>query len=158
MKNRLALLLLFSVLIASPPAFGAEKWDCTLKDLFGVLPKGAKVSRTMEIDGEWLKWTAESPVIDSVGRPMQDRNGDYQHRTTTSRERILENNDVGIVAAFSQSQIDPQVGSIISAVITVIEKATGKFREGSVALNGAHDFFSGQCKRNSYTPTSNLSH
>jgi hypothetical protein len=121
--------------------------------LTGLAPKGSHNSVKIEINGGWLDWKIEVGVLGPDFRPVPDGHGGYKLQTVTFRKRILENNDIGIVAADPQSRIDPQIGPLIGSEITIVWKATGELYDGSVMLNGPHALMNGQCKRNSETPT-----
>lgn len=108
----------------------AEAWDCIYLDE-AKATKHAKVN----IYGDKLDWQVK--VV--VPRP------EPKLSTATFQYRVLENNDVGLVAVWSQSKINQYVGSLVSAEVLVINKKDGKFHVGDVGLKDIRDSMSGEC-------------
>ena len=61
------------------------------------------------------------------------------------RYQVLDDNDVGIVAANSRSMVFGSLGPLIGAAIIVINKSNGELHIGSVVQDGAHDLQVGHC-------------
>lgn len=127
------------LLAMSTHAAAASKWDCSyvLVSVSGVpemvTPRGHV---RFQIDGDEFKrvpdpWIGPKPLV-----PIP---------ADTFRYKLLENNDVGIVAARSQSRANPDVGPLIGATVVTINKTSGELREGSVMANGEHDLLTGHC-------------
>ena len=134
MLTRLSQLLCLAALAASFPAVAAESWECSFTIMYGSA-KGGKGAARMEVDGNTLNWMVQTS------------------RTTwsTFQNRLLENNDVGIVAASSQADTGQSFGPsytggrLIGASIITLDKSTGALRTGSVMSNGEHDLLTGHC-------------
>jgi hypothetical protein len=148
MSSRLSLAFCFAGLVLSTPAAAIESWNCTFVDKTNMLPLNAHGGSKIEIDGEQLDWKDEVPVIGIGGRPVPDSNGGYEHRTATFHYRVLENNEVGIVAVSSEAQINADIGPLVGARVITISKPSGDLREGSVMAGGEYDLLTGHCQRN----------
>jgi hypothetical protein len=70
----------------------------------------------VQINGDDLAWTT-----DAFDLPFPK----MHIPAHTLHYRILENNDVGVVAVASQSRIDKDVGPVISAEVVTIKCAIG---------------------------------
>lgn len=133
MRN-LSIIALAACLI-STPALAADAWDCTFLAFDG--PPGITSHVTIQIDGDKLDW-----ILDPYDIPIPK-----MHIVPgVLRYRVIENNNVGIVAVFSQARIDKDAGPVISSETIVINKANGALHAGVAGTNGVHDNLSGTCR------------
>jgi hypothetical protein len=125
--------LILAFLIVATPSFASEVWNCDFASTSGS-DKGLSGIAKIQIDKDTLDWQLPVPVKSGM-------------EWTTSPHRLLENNDLGTVAASSQSYSDSDVGPVIGARVIVLNKSNGDLRIGSVMIIGEHDFLTGHCKR-----------
>jgi hypothetical protein len=123
------------------PAFAADSWDCTFARVSGSAKGSAGIAK-IHIDGNTLNWLLPPPYAT-----------DTRNKWTTFPYRLLENNDVGIVAVTTEARVYEGMGSlyngigpVVGATIIILNKSNGDFHTGSVMANGAHDLLSGRCK------------
>ena len=120
----------FITCLAPCAALGAEKWECTNHLIDG--PSGSSSQATVEVDGSELRWT--DPGYHSLYGDIGD---------VVSKFSVLENNDLGLIAVLPQARKDNDVGTVISAVVLVLNKRTGAVREGTVSIDGSSDVLTG---------------
>ena len=138
------LFLLFLGCAVGGPASAAGAWYCSTTSQSASL-KGLSDRVRFEVVGDILvsqSMAPKSPSIPGTGTWV-----------STSQLKILENNDVGIVAYYSQSRIYKSngplyrgIGPVVGAVVTVISKSDGRFRAGSIMADGPHDMAEGHCE------------
>jgi hypothetical protein len=147
MNIRIMAVVLCGLSFSSGAAIADESWNCRFDDLTGTFPRGMPGSAKIEIHGDRLDWKTEIAAIGPGGLPFKGKDGKWQTQTVSFPNRILENNGIGIVAAYSQSRIDPDVGTIVSGGFILIARETGKLYEGTVTLDGVHEVLKGTCAR-----------
>jgi hypothetical protein len=133
--SRLVLLgtsLIFLVCAMSIPSLAGERWHCESKGV-SQLTKGHNSDTEIEIDGASLRQTTKLPSFleKSEFHPWVFR--------------ILENNNVGIVAASSQATMVPGGGPAVGAVITTIDRSSGAFRVITTGADSPTDLWKGHC-------------
>jgi len=153
-----AVLCCVALTFVNAPAAAADSWSCTYKNLtIGPdVPGEAKI----RIDGEWLDWIVDVPVVGPMGEPVPvpGHSGEYQHKPMTFRNQLLENNDAGIVAVTSQSHLVSGIGPLVGATVISIGKSNGDFRMGSVMAGDVQELMSGYCTPNPDTPRNKVGH
>jgi hypothetical protein len=124
----------------SSPAYAAEVWECSITTVPDTLHKSATSgSVKFLIDGKTLNMQIQSPILRS-----DDPTLDILTKQGAFRYQVLDDNDVGIVAANSRSLLGT-LGPLIGASIIVISKSNGDLHIGSVVQDGAHDLQVGHC-------------
>jgi hypothetical protein len=121
------------ILVASTTttaSLASEVWHCKFADVSGP-NKGIHDNADVQADGDRLYWK---------DTPAHTKSGPWVLR-------LLENNEVGIVAADSQAQVNPDVGPLLGAVIVTISKSSGAMHASSAMADGPHDLWKGQCMR-----------
>jgi hypothetical protein len=120
---------------ASSAALSAEAWECVFHTVDG--PTGLSTQAIMEIDEKGLKWILPAHPMPIVGGYIG---------ATTFQFAVLQNNDIGLVAASPQARTDKDVGVILGAFVVVLNKSSGAFHGGSVWMAGVSDSMKGTCK------------
>lgn len=118
---------------ASTPAVAAGTWDCTFTSPNSA--NGTTGHATVGVAGD---------VLTEKTDPWKMSDERLTFPGMTVRFHVLEDNDVGLVAAYPQAAIT-NAGSFIGATILTISKSDGNFRTGSVMTTGASDFNIGHC-------------
>lgn len=124
------------VLCTASPAL-AETWDCLFKSLSGE-EQGISGRSKIEVSGSTLNWLLPPPP---GGK-------DWSKFIYT----VVENNEAGIVAILSSSEVRPRVGSVIGVSAVLLNKASGDLRTGSITIGGAREKLGGRCQKNRTTP------
>jgi len=134
MARRVGQVVFFVALCVSTPAIAAATWDCTFtsRNIAG----GTTGHATLNVDGDVLTEKTDA-------WKMSDER--LQFPGMTVRFHVLENNDVGLVAAYPQAVRSPDTGPFIGATILTLSKLDGDFRTGSVMTTGSSDFNIGRC-------------
>jgi hypothetical protein len=123
------------LLIVAAPAYAGQIWDCTVRK--SDVPPAIGNHSIFIVEGDDLR-TTTGPVDITVP--------ELHIPAATFHYRILENNDVGLVAVTTQARNDKDVGPVVAAETIVIDKANGRFHEGIVGNSGLSDMASGSCK------------
>ena len=140
------IVLTFSVLVAGAPMSGAhaeapaqpvadELMTCEFQNL---LRDGTKFPGevNLQITDEFLLWFEPSVLVRSETRAGYEG----------LRYKILERNEVGVVAVRSSAFSDADVGEVLNARVLTIKRSDGSLRIGSTGTSGAVDLTIGRCK------------
>jgi len=132
------------MLVWTAPALSAEAWNCKFKIMSDDAKNFYGVGK-VQIAGDTLNW-----------QPDPGRGATFPHT-------ILQNNDVGIVAALSQAHMWKPMGQsgivpLIGATVIVLDKSSGDLRIGSVMANSVNNLIEGHCQRTQDVPKSDLGH
>ena len=134
MARKVGRIFLLAALCVSTRAVAAETWDCTFTS--HNIARGATGHATVEVDGDVLTEKTDA-------WKMSDAR--MQFPAMTVRFHVLENNDVGLVAAYPQAARSVEAGPFIGATVLTLSKSDGNFRTGSVMTTGTSDFNIGHC-------------
>jgi hypothetical protein len=93
-----------------------------------------------QIDGQTLNMQIQSRMPSSADPTL-----DILTQQGAFRYQVLEDNDLGIVAANPRSMTLGSLGPLVGAAIIVINKSNGELHIGSVVQDGAHDLEVGHC-------------
>ena len=133
MSARLGKVLCVVALVASAPVSAAELWDCTYKSM----PVGVSGRIEIQIDGKAMVWGSSVGDIKPVLRNV--------------RYQVLENNDVGLVAATSTALFPSKsLGPMVGGAMITLNKSNGELRFVDTA-DTDHRIV-GACKVNSAAP------
>ena len=135
--------LLLSVLgiICAGPALASEKWECTFTDA-EFLPPGSTGVARVEINDNVFIWSVATPKLTW---PSHREPKFVGTEWVAFSSRVLENNELGVVAVSSESKIDESGQPRVVAQVYIIEKRTGKLRVSGVSVDGADNGMQGQC-------------
>jgi hypothetical protein len=134
MARKAGRIFFFVALCVSTPALAAGTWDCTFSS--PNIANGTTGHATVEVDGDVLTEKTDA-------WKMSDER--LQFPAMTVRFHVLENNEVGLVAAYPQAVRSVEAGPLIGATVLTLSKSDGDFRTGSVMTKGASDFNIGHC-------------
>jgi hypothetical protein len=127
--------VVLAVGLISTSALGAEAWDCKFKAFDG--PPGISSHVTIRLNNDKLDWMLQPFDIPVPATHITPPIIQY---------RVLENNNIGIVAVSSRARIDKDFGILISSETVAIDKSSGALHAGIVGTNGVHDNLSGTCR------------
>lgn len=133
MARNVGRIFFIAALSVSTPAVATENWDCTLTN-----PNVANSTTghaTVEVDGDTLTEKTDAWKLSDSG---------IRFPGMSVRFRVLENNDVGLVAAYPQAA-RTNAGAFIGATILTLSKSDGIFRVGSVMTTDTSNFNIGHC-------------
>ena len=133
-QMRYTLIVSALIFVATTPTLASETWDCRFTAFDG--PPSIKSHVTIKINGSALNW-----LLDPFNIPIPK----IHISPRAIRYRILQNNDVGVVAINTQARIDKDIGPIVSSETVAIDKTTGALHAGVVGTRGLHDNLSGHC-------------
>ncbi|HEV2562626.1 MAG TPA: hypothetical protein VGT78_10835 [Rhizomicrobium sp.] len=134
MFARLRMILCCGALCLSTHAVASETWDCTFTKVGE--PSNWTRHATIEINGDNLDWRLD---------PIEMRDPRMSVPATSFHYHILENNDVGTIAAFPEATNEKLLGLIVKATVIVLAKADMSVRMGVVGTYPAQDALTGQC-------------
>jgi hypothetical protein len=117
------------------PVWAADSWECAFVVFDG--PPGITSHATVKLDGGMFDW---------IIAPLDVSIPPTHIVPPAMRYRILENNNVGIVAVSSRARIDKTFGALITAETIALDKTNGRLHVGVVGTNGVHDNLSGTCR------------
>src|ERR1700761_1454021 len=108
------LFLVIALVLASVPALAVERWECISTPVSGSA-KGLPGSVRISIDSGKFRWEILVPKF-----PLKF-NADSEWMGVD--DFLLEDNDVGAVAASPVARVDASVGTVIGGTITILNKA-----------------------------------
>jgi hypothetical protein len=114
-----------------------EIWNCVFDPHIGV--SGFTTTSTIQIHGDELSWRPYGGTLPN-GQPLGN----------AFSYRVLEDNDLGIVAVNSKAFKTPNFGTVIGIEVILVDKATGVLRVGHLGTSGANfsgdNVWEGKCK------------
>lgn len=132
------LILSIGLTLLTAPAYAAEKWECLFTDLSPTTSRGLEGLGKIEIEGEMLNWMVQVPK-----NPSRPQDGPTWG---TFPYKLLQNNSLGAISVDSAARMLDDGQPLVTAVVTVLVKTNGDFRQGVVTPEGARDVMAGRCK------------